>query len=1050
MNGKRTIKLLFAAADGEGLQGLLNALRGKGLRLSEEEPEKEDIVLAVLSEAFYTDEAAQERLLSLLGSGAEKVLPLQLDAATMPEKLKNALYARNIIPAEGRDDELLAERILAALPKRKSRLPLILTAAGVVLLAAIGLLIWRLSQPGEAVPAIAETTAAPIVLPEGLTEEDLAEVADVIIAADQMTFITYDELAQYREDIGEDFDPGIAYMQLAILDEWGPDGENVHWYSRETGQEMSMTPRDDLRFLSLLPNLRSLTLVLVEPSEDAIPDLSGSEKLEWVSVLSCGLDSLDWLSGAPVRGMSVRFTPVTDFSPLTTCEKLEKIDIDMYLIPGDADFSSFSPPALNYFWLYHAGSSGRTDLSGLSGCTKLNEVLLGDDHIRDVDFLAGLTSLRVLTLRETDELRDISAARTMTGLAEFTLADCPNLTDISGLGGAVELKQVDLSSGSITDFSALAACEKLESCRIEADNLHDASFLADKPSLEQIHLFFNYMDDVDFLKTRHDRPLSMSLLGRVGDYSGLARVRYYDYLSIDGNGTNMEALRYLQNVTKLGGLSLGHMQPAEWELLPRIDDRLWIRDSYLTDLTGMPELQLSDALNILNCPNLRSLNGVESIRTLKSGKMSIYIEDCPLLSDVSALQGARLEELSIKRALIVPPLEGIHVVRYLHLEEIAEQEDLACMEGLEVSEDSFSPELVGMDALTDISALWDFHGKRVTLPPQFEEEGEALREAGNFRELAIVYHGGGWDSVSLNVEIISLEELETMPAALLRHVEHLTVLGDLVLSDPGRWSFYDRWNDDGTATPMLHDNETGENTEILSGPIGDLSVLAPLTGLKELVLWNQPLESLDGIQNLASLERLEVNFCPKLTDVSAAFALQELEQLSFARSPVRSLQGVQNLHRLKSLDLSDTELSDLSPFADAEFEEAYRENGGLRLILSGIPCEDYSALAGIRVLEDLEIDGEKCELWMPALENTEIHCLVAFHMPMDSEGFAAFVRAHPELRRLHIPWNENITDLTPALELEELEWLDVSFTMEEAIASLEGKEYRFTFNVEEP
>ena len=99
---KRTIRLLCSDADREALQELLGQLRARGLQVSQDAPGKNDVVLAALSGSFYEDREKTDALLSLIGAGAENVLPLQLDAAPIPDTVKNALYARNIIPAAGR------------------------------------------------------------------------------------------------------------------------------------------------------------------------------------------------------------------------------------------------------------------------------------------------------------------------------------------------------------------------------------------------------------------------------------------------------------------------------------------------------------------------------------------------------------------------------------------------------------------------------------------------------------------------------------------------------------------------------------------------------------------------------------------------------------------------------------------------------------------------------------------------------------------------------------------------------------------------------------
>ena len=66
----------------------------------------------------------------------------------------------------------------------------------------------------------------------------------------------------------------------------------------------------------------------------------------------------------------------------------------------------------------------------------------------------------------------------------------------------------------------------------------------------------------------------------------------------------------------------------------------------------------------------------------------------------------------------------------------------------------------------------------------------------------------------------------------------------------------------------------------------------------------------------------------------------------------------------------------------------------------------------------------------------------------DNALFADFVRSHPDLVEIGIPWNQAITDLTPVLELEHLEQLRVSRDMKEALGSLEGQSYGFRLEIE--
>ena len=97
MNGK-SVKLLFAQADKNVLAPILEALGAKGINVSEGSPEGDEILLAALSENFYADKSLTDALLAAVGKGGDKVLPLQLDKAVIPDDIKNAIYARNIIP----------------------------------------------------------------------------------------------------------------------------------------------------------------------------------------------------------------------------------------------------------------------------------------------------------------------------------------------------------------------------------------------------------------------------------------------------------------------------------------------------------------------------------------------------------------------------------------------------------------------------------------------------------------------------------------------------------------------------------------------------------------------------------------------------------------------------------------------------------------------------------------------------------------------------------------------------------------------------------------
>ena len=120
MSGQ-SVKLLFAKADKTVLTPVLDALRKKGIKVSEGSPEGDEILLAALSENFYADKSLTDALLAAVGKGGDKVLPLQLDKAAIPDDIKNAIYARNIIPVSGRDADLVAGPHYRRAPGKKEQ-----------------------------------------------------------------------------------------------------------------------------------------------------------------------------------------------------------------------------------------------------------------------------------------------------------------------------------------------------------------------------------------------------------------------------------------------------------------------------------------------------------------------------------------------------------------------------------------------------------------------------------------------------------------------------------------------------------------------------------------------------------------------------------------------------------------------------------------------------------------------------------------------------------------------------------------------------------------
>jgi len=1001
---KQHIQVIAAARDRESLRPVLAALEEKRVSsaYTGSTPDPKGLILVALSANLYADEAARLQVLELVATGAKHILPLRLDAAPIEPSLKAALYALNIISTEGRTPGQLADRIISALPRRRW-LPAVLAAAALVLVIAAGAFLLR--SPEET-PAVQEpaATAAP-VFPAGLTAEDLEKVKYVTILGGSFYW-------------SEDADPANAGLEHYAYSSF--DDEGLHWYSCENGHEIETARWGDLSFLSLLPNLTGIDIACAEVG--ALPDLAQLPRFRYVTLSVCTLPDLDWLAGSSLGRFSADSINISDYSVLNSCEKLWSVTI--FTGPTVTDLSSLAPAGLQELTLY-AYDGGITDLSGLSVSSKLKTVRITGTNITNLDFLAGKTALEQLFLENVYPLADISGLQNLPRLTDLQISDCPHLRDAAPLGSLTQLKSLHIFG-----------CELLR----------DFSCLSELPALSNLSLYAGRLENLNFLEGLADNAGYFSLsVSNVEDVSALSFIKHYSRLDFGCDyGQANEVLAALQGGT-VNELHLNGAQGIDLSALPTVKVALGLDGSNLEDLSALPALEIT-RLELSNMQNLRSLAGLENLPNFVAHRLfTLNITGCPRLADWSALEGKDLNAFSLRNAFAVPDFASFKT-QSLELENIADVTDLSFLAGLDRSVQYNPLCLRGFEEVRDLSPLQGINIHCLQIPPQLAEQAEELVRAGTVNFYEVVYPEGGWDN-DYELTLFSLEELDTLPDALLRHVTSLCLAGDELFSRDTQemneeWS-WDSKKQESVMTPMLYNRETGEQHPVQRGSVTDFSRLSKLTGLRQLTLVNQPLQSLEGIQALENLEYLDLMCCPALTDVSAAFALPQLRELCFRGCPVTSVQGVQNLRQLVRLDIFHCPVEDLSPLALLDYSTAERD-GGFNLDLDErLATEDLSALSAVPCFNYLNINNIPSALWAPYVADAPVSHFCSCGGFDNDADFAAFVQAHPGLIDLRVPWCEVLTDLTPVLALGELEVLQVSPTMEDALASLEGCSYSF-------
>ena len=1039
---RKTIRTLYAAADAEAARGVLDALRARGFRLTE----SKGPVLLFLSAAFAADEAAQERFFAAESAGAA-VIPVDLDGAAQPELVRGVLIARNAIQARGRSGEEIAERVASAeafADKGGSKkLGRVLIAAALILALGAGVWIWQGSAEKRAA-AVEKRQAAQAAERFGMRPEDLETIESFALIGDQAAFSSFG----YVTD--SDLNPGgglLFRLEDYAYETRKDDGR--HWYSSEDGHEFRLTRYEDLDFLRFMPQLRSLTLILVEA--DSLPSLAGLANLEQVHLSDCVIGDYEWLGGAGMFHFTARFCAPADFAPLSRCEALRGADLDFSGVES-ADLSHFSPPGLRYLTLRGDDSLRTLSLEGLAAC-ELHELEIEKLPVSDLRFLEGQTQLRSLLLKNLGALRDLKPLENARLMMSLYLEDLGALRDISAVGNMGNLHNLNiLGCRRLTDFSPIGNCRSLVSFRtMGCYTLRDASFLEGKTLLTEIQLFDCPLEDMSFLWSLRDiapATLSLEFSGEIRSYAGLAAVKSYRQLHVNprGNGRYGDlslVVPYIRDAA-VYNLTIHDCTNIDLSALPEVRDHLSIYGGDLRDLTGLQNYPLR-GLTLTNMQFLASLDGIENLRAPgTSAKLELEVTGCPRLADWEALRGTKLSKLTLAGLFTMPELEGTGLMS-LTLQNMSEVKDLRFLDALGEGHKLYDLKLIACDDLQDLSPLLRLKIDRLAVPPRLQEQAEALTEAGAVDRYEITYTDGGWETEDFELTLTGFDELETMPAALLRHVTRVCLAGDRIVDDD-RFEVDDYWDESGNHQ-ILRDRDTDEETELVMGSMEDFSALAQLTGLRELKIFCQPLRSLEGIQNLGSLELLQITACPALEDSSAAVALQGLRDLTFGNCPgVSSLRGVQNLPALRSLGIWGSSVRDLSPLCELDVSAAERE-GGFTLSVGVTDCEDYAPVGAIGVFSRLDLNGVDFARWPELGSLRVLRALSAHGDGIDQSVFEQIVAAHGELEELEIPYNGGITDLRALLGMENLRRIVISEDMQDAIESLRGQKPDFELEV---
>ena len=135
-----------------------------------------------------------------------------------------------------------------------------------------------------------------------------------------------------------------------------------------------------------------------------------------------------------------------------------------------------------------------TDLSPLSGLTKLTNLTIWFSNVSDLSPLSGLTELTQLNLFWSN-ISDASPLSSLTELTYLSLRS-NNVADLSPLSNLAKLTNLDLSYNVFFDISSLSNLTELTSLNLSFNNVSDLSSLSNFTALTWLNLGDNNVSDL--------------------------------------------------------------------------------------------------------------------------------------------------------------------------------------------------------------------------------------------------------------------------------------------------------------------------------------------------------------------------------------------------------------------------------------------------------------------------------------------------------------------------------------------------------------------------
>ena len=290
----------------------------------------------------------------------------------------------------------------------------------------------------------------------------------------------------------------MPYLETLVINNQDIDSlESLSSLTKLTSLDLSgsrFSP-DELSVIAGLPSLTELTMV--ECGLSTIEKLSGAKSLTYLNLGENTIRNLDVLSSmTTLTELNLQHNAVTNLDALAGLSNLQTLDVSYNALATLAPVAS----CVRLTTLL-ADNNQLTSLDGVSGLQVLTRLSVNHNTLTDVSPLAVCTALTELDI-SNNTLADISALSTLVNLERFVFSS-NQVTALPEWPEGCKLQVIDGAYNAVTSLDNLSKMGSLTYIYMDYNQISNIDSLADCYCLVQVNVFGNPVSDVAALR-EHD------------------------------------------------------------------------------------------------------------------------------------------------------------------------------------------------------------------------------------------------------------------------------------------------------------------------------------------------------------------------------------------------------------------------------------------------------------------------------------------------------------------------------------------------------------------